>query len=146
MWSSAVATVPSAACAARISPRADAGRQPDQIGGQHRLDELLARFGVGGQPSERQDVRERGGLRRERQAALGERAGHAGVVERAQQAADVRALPPDHDRELVPRDAVLHVEPAELAGDRGVLLRRVGARPRLDGHAAWRAMRRRRAR
>ena len=117
-------------------------RQPDQIGREHGFDQLLARIAVGGQPPERQHVRERRGLGRERHAALGERARHAGVVQRAQQRSDVRALPAHHDGELVPRDALLHVEPAELAGDRGVLLRRVRREPRLDGHAAVRAMRR----
>ena len=117
-------------------------RQPHQVGREDGFDQLLALVGVGRQPPERQHVRERGRLRGERHAALGERARHAGVVERPQQRADVRALPPDDDGELVPGHALLHVEPAELARDRGVLLRRVRRGPRLDGDRRFGAMRR----
>ncbi len=141
MCSSAVATVPSIACAARISPRAAAGESRTRSDVRTDSTSCSRASASARQPPERQDVRERRGLGRERQAALGERAGHAGVVERAQQRSDVRALPPHDDGELVPRDALLHVEPAELARDRGVLLGRVRRGPRLDGHAAVRAMR-----
>ena len=106
--------------------------------------ELLPRLGVGGQPPQRQHVRERGGLGRERQAALGERARDA-ARRRARAAAPRRARPAAaRPRELAPRHALLHVEPAELAGDRRVLLRRVRRDPRLDGRRRrCRAMRRR---
>ncbi len=117
-------------------------RQPHQVGCEDRFDQLLARVDVGRQPPEREHVRERGRLGGERHAALGERARHAGIVERPQQRANVRALAPDDDGELVPGHAFLHVEPAEFARDRGVFLRRVRRGPRLDGDrrsgAMWR--------
>ena len=116
-------------------------RQPHQVGREDGFDQLLARVGVGRQPPERQHVWERGRLGGECHAALGERARHAGIVERAQQRADVRTLPTDDDGELVPGHALLYMEPAELARDRSVLLRRVRRGPRLDGDRRLGAMR-----
>ena len=138
MCSSAAPTVPSIACAARISPRAAAG--DSRTRSDVRTDSISCSRASASAVSHRsaEHVRERRRLGRERHAALGERARHAGVVERAQQRADVRALPPHHDGELVPRHALLHVEPAELARDRGVLLRRVRRGPRLDGDRRFR--------
>ncbi len=99
-----------------------AGGETHHVGGEQRLDELLALRVVRHEPAERQDVGARGGLGREGEPALGHRPGDAGVVERAQQPAQVRTLAPDHDGHLRPRDAVLHVESPQLTRHGGVLL------------------------
>ena len=77
------------------------------------------------------------------EAALGHRPGDACVVECPEQPAEVGALPADDDRHVVPPDAVLDVQASELAGDRRVLLARVGRDPGLDRHALGRSMVRR---
>ena len=54
------------------------------------------------------------------------------LVERAKQAAEVRALPTNDHRHVVPVDAVLDAQAPELASDRRVLLARVRRDPRFD--------------
>ena len=56
-------------------------------------------------------------------------------------AADVRALPSDHDREVA-QNALLDVQPAELARDGRVFLRRVRRAPHIDRDRVLRAVRR----
>jgi hypothetical protein len=57
---------------------------------------------------------------------------HARVIERPQETPEVRALPPNHDGEIPPRDAVLDVHASQLARDVRVLLGRMTCEPRID--------------
>ena len=120
-----------AAAADRSSPRAAAGDRPGEVGRQHRLDQRVALVGRG-QPPQREHVGERRRLRLQRQSRLGHDPGHAGVVERADQARRLGARPPHDDAEVAPRHVLLDVDPAQLARDRGVLLGAVQPVPRLD--------------
>ena len=121
-------------------PAGRGGRQPDDVGDEQLLDERFAGGLVGHEPAQREHVRARRRLGGEREPALGHRARDARVVERPQQAAEVRALATHDDRHVVPRHAVLDVQAPELARDRGVLLARVRRDPGLDGDRLGRAM------
>ncbi len=78
-------------------------REPDDVGDEQLFDQHLASRLVGHEPPQREHVRPGRRLGGEREPALGHRARDARVVERPQQAAEVRALAPHDDRHVVPR-------------------------------------------
>ena len=114
-------------------------RQPGQVRSQDRLDQAVA-IVLTGEPAERQEIRVRRGLGEEREPALRHDAGNARVVQRAEQAADVRPVPSNDHRHLAPWDALLHMHTTQLPGDGGVLLGGVSGQPRIGRHGQWRSV------
>ena len=87
----------------RTRPRAAAGDSPTTSEVSSGSTSPSRARGVGDEPSKRQDVGARGGLGRERQAALGHRRGIRASSSARSRPPDVRALAPDDDRHRRPR-------------------------------------------
>lgn len=97
------------------------GRQPADLRGEQRLDQLVAPIGEGS-PLEREQVGDRARFGAQGRRAAGSMPRDVAVVERAEQSRHVRVLPADDDREVAPIDRMLHMDATKLARDRRVLL------------------------